>query len=54
VGSGTSTNQYNNPTLYQHPPQSGSGTNGTPPPAHNNPTGGNGGQGGNGGNGNGH
>ncbi len=39
VGTGTSTNPYNNPTLYQHPPQSGSGTNATPPPAHNPPSG---------------
>jgi penicillin-binding protein 1A len=39
VGSGTSTTQYHNPTLYQHPPQSGSGTNSTPPPAHNPPSG---------------
>jgi penicillin-binding protein 1A len=39
VGTGTSTTPYNNPTLYQHPPQSGSGTNSTPPPAHNPPSG---------------
>jgi membrane peptidoglycan carboxypeptidase len=39
VANGTSTTQYNNPTLYQHPPQSGSGTNSTPPPAHNPPSG---------------
>ena len=48
TGSGTSTTQYHNPTLYQHPPQSGSGTTGTPPPAHNPP----GGAGAGGGNGN--
>ncbi len=39
IGTGTSTAQYNNPTLYQHPPQSGSGTSSTPPPAHNPPSG---------------
>jgi penicillin-binding protein 1A len=39
VANGTSTTQYHNPTLYQHPPQSGSGTNSTPPPAHNPPSG---------------
>jgi penicillin-binding protein 1A len=48
VSTGTSTNQYHNPTLYSHPPQSGSGTNGTPPPAHNPPGGGGGNGGGNG------
>jgi penicillin-binding protein 1A len=48
VGNGNSNNKYHNPTLYQHPPQSGSGTNSTPPPAHNPPSGG-GGAGGNGG-----
>jgi hypothetical protein len=47
VSTGTSTTKYNNPTLYQHPPQSGSGTNSTPPPAHN-PPGGTGGTGGTG------
>jgi penicillin-binding protein 1A len=55
VGNGKSNGKYHNPTLYQHPPQSGSGTNSTPPPAHNPPNGGGGGAGGNGGNGgNGH
>ena len=48
VGNGNSNSKYHNPTLYQHPPQSGSGTNSTPPPAHNPPSGG-GGAGGNGG-----
>ncbi|HEX3689478.1 MAG TPA: transglycosylase domain-containing protein [Solirubrobacteraceae bacterium] len=46
-GTGTSTTPYNNPTLYQHPPQPGAGTTTTPPPAHN-PPGGTGAAGGNG------
>jgi penicillin-binding protein 1A len=50
VGNGNSNGKYHNPTLYQHPPQSGSGTNSTPPPAHNPPNGG-GGAGGKSGNG---
>ncbi len=45
ISTQTSTTQYNNPTLYSHPPQSGSGTSSTPPPAHNPPGGGNGGNG---------
>jgi penicillin-binding protein 1A len=46
VGTGTSTNGYHNPTLYAHPPQSGSGTTGSPsPPAGNNGGGGAGGNG---------
>ncbi len=44
VGTGTSTTQYNNPTLYAHPPQSGSGTTQSPtPPASGGPTAGGGG-----------
>ncbi|MFZ1997629.1 MAG: transglycosylase domain-containing protein [Solirubrobacteraceae bacterium] len=37
VGTGTATTPYHNPTLYSHPPQPGSGTNSTPPPAHTQP-----------------
>ncbi|MGZ4311696.1 MAG: transglycosylase domain-containing protein [Solirubrobacteraceae bacterium] len=51
VGTGTSTNGYNNPTLYAHPPQSGSGTTGSPPTPPG--TNGGGGAGGNGAGGNG-
>jgi penicillin-binding protein 1A len=46
TGVGTSTSPYHNPTLYAHPPQSGSGTTGTPtPPAGNNGAAGPGGNG---------
>ncbi len=40
LGTDTTTTQTNNPTLFAQPPQPGSGTNGTPPPAHNPPAGG--------------